>query len=162
MPRTLSQIWTPEINRSPDKLGWIKLASLVLTSSLFTPHSCDRIPPLLLAAARAARHMPSLEIMELYNADPVYGGAIFTCINDKEGSIICWESTWKWELPPDVIRAWQRAAKMHGKGVFEYSSNRIDKRDLKWAGRIISLLRTRVTVVHPITYCNMMNGVNYM
>ncbi|KAL6886057.1 hypothetical protein GGI43DRAFT_418414 [Trichoderma evansii] len=155
-----SDFWTAQITRSPDKLGWINLVSLVLTSSLINP-SFNQFPPLLLAAARAARHMPNLEIMEIYNAGSQYGG-IFTYIHDKDGSLIHWESTWNWEFPPEVIRVWQRASKVHGKGVFDYSSNRIERRDLKWGGRILSLLRTRATVVHPYTYGNMMNGLNYM
>jgi hypothetical protein len=133
-----------------------------LTCSLITSWRCESVPALLLAAARAARHMPSLEIMEIYNAQAGDGGGIFTYIHDKEGSLICWESTWKWEFPPEVIRVWQRAAKIHGKGGFEHSSNQINKRELRWAGRIVSLLRTRVTAVHPFTYGNMMNGLNCM
>lgn len=152
---------TPQITRSPDKLGWINLTSLVLTCSRIVPWSCESVSTVLVAAARAARHMPNLEIMEIYNAEGQNGG-IFTYIHDKEGSLICWESTWKWELPPEVIRVWQRAAKVHGKGGFDHSSSRIRKHDLNWAGRIVSLLRTRVTVVHPFTYGNMMNGLNYM
>lgn len=157
-----SDFLTPQITRSPDKLGWIKLTSLVLTCSRIMPWSCESVPELLVAAARAARHMPNLEIMEIYNAESQNNGGIFTYIHDKEGSLICWESTWKWKLPPEVVRVWQRAAKVHGKGSFDHSSNRIGKHDLKWAGRIISLLRTRVTVVHPFTYGNMVNGLNYM
>lgn len=157
-----SDFLTPQITRSPDKLGWINLTSLVLTSSRITPWSCQSVSALLVAAARAARHMPRLEIMEIYNAEPRDIGGIFTYIHDKEGSFLCWEATWKWELPPEVIRVWQRAAKVHGKGGFDHSSSQISKQDLKWVGRIVSLLRTRVTVVHPFTYGNMVNGLNYM
>lgn len=152
---------TPQITRPPDKLGWINLTSLVLTCSHMVPWFSESVLEVLVAAARAARHMPNLEIMEIYNAQEQIGG-IFTYIHDNEGSLICWESTWKWKLPPEVIRVWQRAAKVHGKGGFDHSSNRIPTRDLKWAGRIVSLLRTRVTVVHPFTYGNMVNGLNYM
>lgn len=157
-----ADFWAPQITRAPDKkLGWTKLTSLVLTSSLITPSSTGRVPALLLAAARAARHMPSLEIMELYNAETAYGG-IFAYIHDEEGSIIRWESSWKWEFPSEVIWIWKMTAKVHGTDIFDHSSDRIQKRDLGWPGRIISQLRTRVTVVHPFTYCNMMNGLNHM
>ncbi|PON25322.1 hypothetical protein TGAM01_v205616 [Trichoderma gamsii] len=150
----------PEIARRPgEKVGWAKLTSLTLTSSNFNPHPSG-VPSLLMAAARAARHMPSLAIMELYNAGFGYGG-IFTYIHDEEGSIIQWESTWKWELPSDVIDIWRMTARVHGTEILEHNSGRITSRDLGWPARIISLLRTRETVVHPFTYCNMMNGLNH-
>lgn len=152
---------TPQITRPPDKkLGWAKLTSLVLTASVIQPNS-GRLPTLLMAAARAACHMPRLEIMEIYNAQALYGG-IFTYIHDEEGSVIQWESTWKWEIPCDIIVMWRRTARIHGTEILEYNSDEIESRDLGWPGRIISLLRTRKTVVHPFTYGNMMNGLNSM
>lgn len=156
-----ADFWTPQMTRPLDKkLGWTKLTSLVLTSSSIKPKS-SRLPTLLMAAARAARHMPKLEIMELYNAETWYGG-IFTYIHDEEGSIVQWESNWKWEFPPDVIRIWQMTARVHGADVLDHRLERIASRDLGWPGRIMSLLRTRATVVHPMTYGNMMNGLNHM
>lgn len=157
-----SDFWGPQITQPPDeKLVWVKLTSLVLTSSLISPNDDRRLSDLLIAAARAARHMPSLEIMELYNAEAGYGG-IFTYIHDEEGSIIRWDSSWKWKFPSEVIYIWKMAAKVHGTDVFDQSLDLIRKRDLGWPGRIISLLRTRFTVVHPLTYGNMMDGLNYM
>ncbi|KAM0445245.1 hypothetical protein ACHAO4_009842 [Trichoderma viride] len=151
----------PDIPRPPDeKVRWTKLTSLALTSTVISPTSGD-VPFLLMAAARAACHMPRLEVMELYNAKSGYGG-IFTYIHDEEGSIIQWESTWKWELPYDVIHTWKMTAKVHGTDVLEHKSDRIESCDLGWPARIISLLRTRETVVHPFTYGNMMNGLNHM
>jgi hypothetical protein len=152
---------TPQITRPRYKLGWINLTSLTLTSSLITPPSWERVPTLLIAAARAARHMPNLEIMELYYTETKHAG-IFTYIHDKEGSIIYWESTWKWEFPSEVIAVWKRVAAVHKTTVFDYSANRIERGDFKWPGSIVSLLRTRATVVHPLTYGNMMNGLNFM
>ncbi|KAM0520696.1 hypothetical protein ACHAPE_003093 [Trichoderma viride] len=155
-----SDFSAPEITRPPsEKIGWTKLISLTLTSSDFNPHSSG-IPFLLMAAARAARHMPRLAIMELYNASSGYGG-IFTYIHDEEGSIIRWESTWKWGLPSDVIDIWKTTARIHGTDILEHESDRIDPRNIRWPARIISLLRTRETVLHPFTYRNMMNGLNY-
>lgn len=155
-----SDFSAPEITRPPsEKVGWTKLTSLTLTSSDLYPYSSG-IPFLLMAAARAARHMPRLAITELYNASSGYGG-IFTYVHDEEGSIIQWESTWKWEFPSDVIDAWRMTARVHGTDVLEHKSDRIESRDLGWPARIISLLRTRETVLHPFTYGNMMNGLNY-
>ncbi|KAL7918271.1 hypothetical protein ACQKWADRAFT_304583 [Trichoderma austrokoningii] len=152
---------TPQGTLPQDKkLGWTKLTSLVLTSSLIRPH-CSSLPSLLEAAARAASHMPKLEIMELYHAAESHGG-IFTYIHDEEGSMVLWECNWKYELPSDVINAWKVAARVHGTDILENTSDWIGSRDLGWPGRIISLLRTRETVVHPFTYGNMMNGLNHM
>lgn len=149
----------PEITQPPDMLTWTKLTSLVLTSSRITLG--DAPTKLLLAGARAAQYMPRLEVMELYNVDPE-GGGIFTYIHDKEGSHIYWKSIWKWEFPPEVITEWRTAAATHGTYCFDYDSDFIDVYDLGWPGRILSLLHTRTMVVHPFTYCNMMDGYNFM
>ncbi|KAL7784535.1 hypothetical protein V8C37DRAFT_395764 [Trichoderma ceciliae] len=134
-----SDFWTPQISRPHYKLGWLNLTSLVLTSSVITPHSSDKITPLLLAAARAARHMPKLEVMEVYYAQTKHGG-IFTYIHDNEGSVICWESTWKWKFPPEVISAWKRAADVRSAKAFDYHRNLIMREKLRWPGSILSLL----------------------
>lgn len=155
-----SDFSTPEITRPPgEKVGWTKLTSLTLTSCVLSPHSSS-FPFLLMAAARAARHMPRLAIMELYNARSGCGG-IFTYIHNEEGSIIQWESNWKWEFPSDVIDVWKMAARVHGTDVLEHKSDRIESRDLGWPARIISLLRTCETVLYPFTYRNMMNGLKH-
>ncbi|TFB01838.1 hypothetical protein CCMA1212_006325 [Trichoderma ghanense] len=156
-----SDFWTPQISRLPWKLGWLKLTSLVMTSAVLTSRRCNEIPPLLTAAARAACHMPKLEVLELYYVAPKHG-AIFTYIHDEEGSIVCWESTWKWTLPSEVVSAWRQAAAFHGTGELTHEERCIPKSQLRWGGSIVSLLRTRTTVVHPITYGNMMNGLNHI
>lgn len=156
-----SDFWTPQISRPHWKLGWLNLTCLVLTSSVISPHSCDRIPPLLIAAARAALHMPKLEVMELYYVMKNHGG-IFTYIHDKEGSIMCWESTWKWEFPPQVKSVWRQAAHVHGAKAFEHDEGLITVDGMGWGSTIVSMLRTRATVVHPLTYGNMINGLNYV
>ncbi|KAH6603936.1 hypothetical protein Trco_007382 [Trichoderma cornu-damae] len=156
-----SDFLTGFIRRPYFALGWLNLTSLVLTSSVITPRSLDKIPPLLVAAARAAQHMPNLGIMELYYAGTKHGG-IFTYIHDEQGSIICWESTWKWNFPLEVVHDWKKAAAVHGAVAFEFQEELIPRQYLRWPGSILSLLRTRETVVHPMTYANMMNGLNYM
>ncbi|PNP52477.1 hypothetical protein THARTR1_06945 [Trichoderma harzianum] len=160
-----SDFQTPQISRPHWKLGWLNLTSIVLTSAVMSPWRTAGIPPLLLSAARAARHMPKLEIMELYNIT-WNSGAIFTYIHDSTGSILCWDSTWKWKLPPGVISVWKRVADVHGTKVFEHEENMIKPTGSNrrgWSGdAIMSLLRTKTTVVHPITYGNMMDGRNFM
>ncbi|KAL6886056.1 hypothetical protein GGI43DRAFT_388685 [Trichoderma evansii] len=137
---------TPEIAQPSYKLEWAKFTSLVLTSSRITRRYTHK--SLLLAAARAAQHMPKLEIMKLYNAETdydrtfIYGG-IFTYIHDKEGSHIYWKGTWEYEFPLEVIDEWRTAAATHGTDVFGYQSSMIEEDDLGWPGRIVSMLRTR-------------------
>ncbi|KAL7952290.1 hypothetical protein V8C34DRAFT_323869 [Trichoderma compactum] len=159
-----SDFRTPQISRPHWKLGWLNLTSIALTSAVISPQRKAKIPPLLVSASRAARHMPKLEIMELYYITWNHG-AIFTYIHDSTGSILCWDSTWKWNFPPEVISVWKRVADVHGTKVFEYEENLIKSRG-KNRGRggdiIMSLLRTKTTVVHPITYGNMMDGHNLM
>ncbi|KAL7930178.1 hypothetical protein V8C35DRAFT_283751 [Trichoderma chlorosporum] len=155
---------TPQISRPHWELGWLNLKSLVLTSAIISRQRQDEIHPLLIAAARAARHMPNLEIMELYYMARREGG-IFTYVHDSAGSILWWDSTWEWKFSPDVISVWKKAAGVHGAKAFEYEENLMEieaEHITGWHASLVSLLRTRTTVVHPITYCNMMNGQNFV
>lgn len=159
-----SDFQTPQISRPHRKLGWLNLTSIVLTSALISPWRSAELPPLLISAARAACHMPKLEIMELYNFKWNYAG-IFTYIHDSTGSILRWDSTWEWEFPPEVIYVWKSVADVHGTQVFKHEENLIKspgENEGGWNGDTISLLRTKTTVVHPITYGNMMDGHNYV
>ncbi|KAL6875852.1 hypothetical protein HDV57DRAFT_160289 [Trichoderma longibrachiatum] len=157
-----SDFYKPQISGPQRKLGWLNLTSLVLTSPIMTSRRCDEIPGLLTAASRAACHMPKLEVLELYYVAPK-NGAIFTYTHDKEGSTVRWKSTWAWTLPPAVISAWRETAAVHGTTKeLTHKESCIFKSQVKWGGSIVSLLRTRTAVVHPITYGNMMNGLNHM
>ncbi|KAL6790421.1 hypothetical protein GGI42DRAFT_358682 [Trichoderma sp. SZMC 28013] len=159
-----SDFQNPQMGRPRWKLGWLNLTSIVLTSPVISPGREDEIPLLLVSAAEAARHMPKLEIMELYYVTLNYGG-IFAYVRDSAGSNLCWDSTWEWNFPPDVISEWKMVADFHGASVFKYEENLIEptgKHGRGWNGDIISLLRTKTTVVHPITYGNMMDGRNFM
>ncbi|KAK4077862.1 uncharacterized protein Triagg1_3556 [Trichoderma aggressivum f. europaeum] len=158
-----SDFQNPQMGRPRWKLGWLNLTSIVLTSSVISPERQDEIPLLLVSAAEAARHMPKLTIMELYYVTLNHGG-IFAYVHDSAGSTLCWDSTWQWNFPPDVISEWKMAADAHGANVFEHEENLIEptgKHGRGWNGDIISLLRTKTTVVHPITYGNMMDGRNF-
>lgn len=142
----------------------ISMSSIVLTSALISPWRSAELPPLLISAARAACHMPKLEIMELYNFKWNFAG-IFTYIHDSTGSILRWDSTWEWEFPPEIIYVWKSVADVHGTQVFKHEENLIKspgENEGGWNGDAMSLLRTKTTVVHPITYGNMMDGHNYV
>ncbi|PTB53088.1 hypothetical protein M431DRAFT_88554 [Trichoderma harzianum CBS 226.95] len=159
-----SDFQNPQMNRPNWKLGWLNLTWIVLTSPVISPERKDEIPLLLVSAAKAACHMPKLEIMELYYVTWNHG-AIFAYVHDGAGSNLYWDSTWEWSFPPDVISSWKGVADVHGASVFEHEENliqRTEKHGRGWNGDIMSLLRTKTTVVHPITYGNMMDGCNFM
>ncbi|PTB62277.1 hypothetical protein BBK36DRAFT_1130028 [Trichoderma citrinoviride] len=149
-----------QINRPLSKLGWPNLTSLVLTSPAMSPHRSDEISPLLETAARAARHMPKLRVMELYYVDKGHQ-AIFTYTTHGKGadSIVRWHSTW-WRMSPALHGEWKQVAAVHGAKGLSYKVFLMAKDRINWAGSVVSLLHTRRTVVHSVTYGNMMDGLN--
>lgn len=98
----------PEVDVAP----WKNLRNLVLTSRLLHPEIGRRkITNLLIAAGRAAAHMPKLESMEIWN-----GGEGQACIfrydKDADRPRITWLSNWgvHVQLHWGVIYAWDNGA----------------------------------------------------
>ncbi|EFX00553.1 oxoglutarate/iron-dependent oxygenase [Grosmannia clavigera kw1407] len=85
---------------------WHSLRVLALTStSICSGRPEVSIHKLLHAAALAARRMPVLRLMELYNAEPNEGGVFRYLVRDSSASI-AWESSWDFRIPDNVRQAW--------------------------------------------------------
>lgn len=85
---------------------WDSLRVLALTSSsICSSRPEESIHKLLHAAALAARRMPALRLMELYNAEPNEGG-VFRYVVETMSASITWESSWEFRIPDNVRQAW--------------------------------------------------------
>lgn len=96
---------------NPRLPSWPNLRWLTLTSRRLSPHEFpDQINGLLLAAGKAARNMPRLQAMEIYNANRFFAAVFRYLVVDNMG-VISWTSTWKdVKLAPAVIAAWRVVA----------------------------------------------------
>lgn len=94
---------------------WTQLKQISLTSPVISPvEDVEEINDLLQAAGKAARHMPLLEVMELYNADRTSAGAFTYArtadpgyVSTENTSMMIWKATWRLEMDHRVRQTWQ-------------------------------------------------------
>lgn len=94
---------------------WPKLTSLALTSQDLTPNEDPRvISDLLMDAAGAARKMPMLRTMEIWNGREGLAALFrYQTTGDGQPATITWRSTWEFKLASSVFQAWERTAELH-------------------------------------------------
>ncbi|EXF82903.1 hypothetical protein CFIO01_01273 [Colletotrichum fioriniae PJ7] len=95
---------------------WPELQLISLTSHSIWDKAPEMTNKLLLSAARAARRMPKLRAMELWNAREQYiiSAGCFRYSIEKDGTPrFTWESTWDFEIEEATKAAWIDAAKSH-------------------------------------------------
>lgn len=94
---------------------WPNLTSLALTSQLLTPDASPiEVDDMLRAAAAAAKKMPNLETMEIWNGRE----GLAMLFRYKAPVEITLRGTWDLALRPPVIEAWEAVARKHrGHGV---------------------------------------------
>ncbi|KAG8168306.1 hypothetical protein KVR01_003995 [Diaporthe batatas] len=129
---------------------WYHLQSLTLTSDLLSPREHPRqIDQLLTNAAKAARNMPALRTMELWNGRPGLA-ALFRY--QRIYAAVIWRGTWNFTLRPAVVQAWKDIAIKQGARGLVVHTERLDcGPDIKSHGDAIHKLRLSKPVVRPIS-----------
>ncbi|KAJ3539514.1 hypothetical protein NM208_g5457 [Fusarium decemcellulare] len=86
---------------------WNQLKSLALTSALLDngPAAHGAVAKLLVNAGKRAVHMPSLQIMTIWNGTSAVASA-FVYRRNGPVFMIAWRGTWILELKPCVLRVW--------------------------------------------------------
>ncbi|KAF2010513.1 hypothetical protein BU24DRAFT_399914 [Aaosphaeria arxii CBS 175.79] len=87
---------------------WRRLSSLSLTSRDLVPDaSPKRINDLLHSAAQAAKRMPKLQTMEMWNGSPGYASVFrYRSVKARRPSDITWRGSWELTLEVRVVKAW--------------------------------------------------------
>ncbi|KAL8658705.1 MAG: hypothetical protein Q9226_000819 [Calogaya cf. arnoldii] len=133
---------------------WEKLTSLVLTSDLFGPEGSHAvINNLLRAAAKAAKQMPALKSMELWN-----GGWRHGCVFQFQSSRgirpaeILWRATYDLPLGISTIDDWKDVARQHDAQCdFRVSKELLDPKLFESHGDASQLLRLLQPVICPVS-----------
>ncbi|KAH6697256.1 hypothetical protein F5X68DRAFT_257480 [Plectosphaerella plurivora] len=130
--------------RQPDLPVWQSLRWLSLTSSaLHYDTTAAQLNSLFLAAAKAARRMPALRAMEIFNTCKHCSGA-FRYVVGTTSATIEWEGSWSVEIADNVERTWREVARTHAgcdlvvrecrriphKGMFHFVNHNLATRDL--------------------------------
>ncbi|KAK2001214.1 hypothetical protein LX36DRAFT_570709 [Colletotrichum falcatum] len=96
-------------NRSPPV--WRHLRRLALTSNMLIDGvEAELINNVLRTVANAAKHMPVLQILEIYKTDQ-FGGAVFRYSVGPLSTTASWEATWDFRVEKDVKAAWAEVSK---------------------------------------------------
>ncbi|KAI2778459.1 hypothetical protein F4815DRAFT_477741 [Daldinia loculata] len=86
---------------------WHKLKTIALTSKLLDPYQpSEEVNGLLYVAGIAARNMPALRVMEIWNGFRTSYGCFFRYYDDGSASTITWRGTWELDLEPRVMYCW--------------------------------------------------------
>ncbi|KAI1773514.1 hypothetical protein F4818DRAFT_452960 [Hypoxylon cercidicola] len=137
---------------------WDKLATLALTSHLLDPdHAREEVNDLLEAAGTAARNMPQLRMMEIWNGKLSDTGCLFRYCTNDDSSTITWRSTWEVELVLEdrVIVSWTRTVRQNTRHenlaiVFERLPK--DNTSIGFPASVLRHLKLRDRIVHPISF----------
>ncbi|KAL2279977.1 hypothetical protein FJTKL_13114 [Diaporthe vaccinii] len=135
-----------------EHLRWLTLTSRMIAEVAFP----DEVNGLLRAAGLAARDMPALQAMELYNATR-WDAGVFRFLVVENTGVVSWTSTWEFRMAAGVKRVWREVAMLRTRQeplVFD---------EVKMAdymggpeGFIHSELATRELVLHPTSSADMM------
>ncbi|ROT37559.1 hypothetical protein SODALDRAFT_297800 [Sodiomyces alkalinus F11] len=131
----------------PELPFWSSLRWLTLTSSaIHYDEEADRLDAVFLAAGRAAKRMPQLRVMELYNVCKHSAGVFRYMVTEGISGTpsIGWEGTWQYDMGERVKRVWGEVAwanvskalvvrpeeVMKYEGMFKFIHNNLATREL--------------------------------
>lgn len=135
-----------------EHLRWLTLTSRMIAEVAFP----DEVNGLLRSAGLAARGMPALQAMELYNATR-WDAGVFRFLVVENTGVVSWTSTWDFRMAAGVKRVWREVALLRTRQeplVFD----EVRMADYKGGpeGFIHSELATRELVLHPTSSADMM------
>ncbi|KAJ4418650.1 hypothetical protein N0V82_005441 [Gnomoniopsis sp. IMI 355080] len=154
----------PRQQPQPPLPHWPRLRWITLTASsgAMSNHAFpDEINRLLRGAGHAAKNMPQLQSMELYNAT-WHGAGVFRYLVYNNIGIISWTSTWEFKLGREVKTVWRQVALQHTRQqpIF-FDEVKMDEYVGGPEGFIHSDLATREMVLHAVSSRDMMEGRSF-
>ncbi|KAH8756665.1 hypothetical protein F5883DRAFT_429327 [Diaporthe sp. PMI_573] len=135
-----------------ENLRWLTLTSRMIAEVAFP----DEVNGLLRAAGLAAKAMPALQAMELWNATR-WDAGVFRFLVVENTGWVSWTSTWEFRMAAGVKRVWREVALARTRQeplIFD----EVRMADFKGGpeGFIHSELATRELVLHPASSADMM------
>lgn len=132
---------------------WPNLTSLALTSTSFTPDgNAAKIGAIFLAAAAAAKRMPRLETMEIWNGRKGIAALFkYQASRDRRPAIITWRRTWQLTIEKPVIEAWKAVVDQYDGWGLKLVEEWVDESAIKSHGDAIQHLALSSQVIRPIS-----------
>ncbi|UPK97039.1 hypothetical protein LCI18_007974 [Fusarium solani-melongenae] len=135
--------------------NWASLATLALTSNCVLTRSSEVVNELLVEVAVAAKHMPKLEMLEIWNCKVRDSAAgIFRYEKPDRAGNIVWQGTWDLNMSSQVKRAWQEVLIDLDGGRYELGVQvlSLQPEGLVNLGSIYSYLKLRKNILDIISW----------
>jgi hypothetical protein len=129
---------------------WENLKRLSLTSDIFRTGTEKDITDLLCAAARAARRMPNLEMLELWNGDEESACIFSYRVEDMVGNIN-WRGIHLPTLSHEVSRAWGLASINNNRPDVRESAKPFETERILSSMQMLKYLNSKDQALHPIS-----------
>lgn len=141
---------------------WENLRLLSMTSTtICSSQPEESLQKLLQAAGLAAKRMPALHLLEIFNAEPHEGG-LFRYLTDIDSASILWQSMWEYRIPDSVRQAWTAAARQsHNRLKLVVEPELVLDVYHGPAWFIHTYLMTRPSLLHPLSSRLMMGDLDY-
>ncbi|KAM0294651.1 hypothetical protein ACHAO9_001086 [Fusarium lateritium] len=129
---------------------WENLKTLSLTSEILNTDSEKDIKELLCAAARAARKMPNLQRLELWNGKSRQAGVFRYRVIDSIEEIK-WLGTGADYLDAQVLQEWMQTSILHGQYDLRESTTKLEPKEISRTGSVLRYLESRERVLHLVS-----------
>ncbi|KAJ4138319.1 hypothetical protein NW768_002142 [Fusarium equiseti] len=141
---------SPDEEATSSLREWPNLKTLSLTSDVFKTGTEQEINSLLCTAARAARKMPKLEMLELWNGEA--GVACVFCyrFEDTVGKIT-WCGTDVDTLAHEVINEWHAVSVCLNRTGVRAFVVPIEGEDVGSTGQVLEYLSSKDQIMHPVS-----------
>lgn len=125
----------------------------MLTSKLLTPEESPvEIASMLQAAAAAAKKMPQLETMEIWNGRKGLAALFkYQALRNIKQVRIIWRCTWKSTMGQSVIQAWEAVVHQCGGWRLDLVHEQLDEAVIKSHGEAIHYLMLSSQVIRPVS-----------
>ncbi|KAF4992344.1 hypothetical protein FGRMN_7237 [Fusarium graminum] len=147
----LRPFWTANSDTATASLPkWKNLKTLSLTSEILNTRSKKDVNKLLCAAARAARKMPNLERLELWNGRDRHAGVFRYRVIDSIGEVE-WLSTSIERLDKVVIKTWKETSTILGRRFQRETASMLEAEEIGHTAAVLKHLDSRQRVMHPVS-----------
>ncbi|CAG7563916.1 unnamed protein product [Fusarium equiseti] len=129
---------------------WPNLRTLSLTSDVFKTGTEEEITSFLCTAARAARKMPRLQMLELWNGEAEMA-CVFSYRVEDTVVEITWCGTDIEALDYEVIKEWNAVSVCLDREDTRELFVRVKKEDVASTGQVLTYLSSKDQIMHPVS-----------
>jgi hypothetical protein len=107
---------------------------------------------MLQAAAAAAKRMPRLATMEIWNGRKGLAALFkYQASHENRRAVITWRATWGMAIDPCMVQAWEAVVHRYNGWDLALVQEKLDGTAIKSHGDAIHYLRLSIQVIRPIS-----------